>query len=238
MLRPIDSALALRRQGVAVEPLMFLVDGALALLLLGTAQALYVGRPWVRWVYAIGATLAVANALTPIAITLLLVIGSLASGGQSPALSTLHILHTFALPVACVVCAVVVWRSDKPLAGSALRAAPASTNSQDQEPSISRSRRPESQPRTVHQYVLCGALFTAVFAWQSMTLWRLIPFDRITNEHMHNFMLISMGLGFIPLGVALLVAVLVMFGMFLLAYLPAWLYWRSVGSPARSARSR
>lgn len=218
---------------------MFFVDGVIALALLGTAIALYLGRPWVHWVYVIGAVLSVSSSATPLAVTMLLVIASAASGDWSKGPGLLQLLSTVALPVASVACAIVVWRNRQSAHTDARRRADASARQLATRNSAHAEERPLTpRRRAAHQFLLCGALFGSIFAWQSVTLWQLIPFARLVNDYGQTFMLISMGLGFAPLLLLPLLAIGVVFGMFLLAYFPAWLYWKSTDPRNRPPRSQ
>lgn len=67
------------------------------------------------------------------------------------------------------------------------------------------------------------ALFAAALTLQFVALYFIVPklLAQVSGEDLHTFMLVSMGLVFIPLIVPLLFAGLVMAG---LAYLPVWSY--------------
>ena len=218
VMTAIDYAVLSVQSGVSMSPATLLVLGGLALALSALARDLYVGHARARLCYLIAAVAVVFFSLAPTATTLYLVAASLAQG-QMPNVFLSTVVRDVLVPIACVACAIVVWRTPR----TAIAETPIAP------PSTRTARLP------FRQYALCGALFASLFSLQLVLAWRLIPFDYITGERFHTFMLLSMGLAFVPLGLVLVAVVLAVGGMGLLAYLPAWLYWQS--SQQRAARA-
>lgn len=236
----LDKVMLTRAQGLPVPPTLYIVYGLFATVLAGTAVALYCEKRWVRWVYLAAAVLAVVNALTPVALSLFMLIGSLMTGGDELAPSALGVLRTLAYPVACVVCAVVVYRHFQH-AGHQMGTAAYRGKAADSVPlrSAGLATTAVSLPKPpLYQYLVCGAFFASLFTVQCVLLWRAIPFELLTPKLFNDFMLISMGLAFVPLGLLLALVAFAIFAMFSLAYLPAWLYWRSIAPARKPVRGR
>jgi hypothetical protein len=264
-----SSITSLTEQGIfgAKAMIAYLPGVLLTIFLVVCAAALYLKKKWVRWCYVVPVLFALWQ-LVPLAMSMLLVFFT--PGKHSRTELFLYLLQGIAMPAitfaAFLVSAIAVFRYLREL--SAERASHAFRSRRPRPRGFEETRpdaaadsthvperaRPEDSVQTEAQHrrsasamkpagsqkAVTVLIFFAVLAGQLFFVWRVIPFHLLTPELFNNFMLLSMGMAFIPLMLALVLVCVALAFVFLLAYLPAWIYWTAVTPKAthRSARSQ